>query len=314
MSRSSVSTLIELGRDIKLSHSVFAMPFALLAMFMAAARQPDRAQGLPRWGEVGLIVLCMVLARTYAMLANRYVDRTLDARNPRTAGRALPAGKLSGGVVLAVLIGCAAGLAGGAALFGVIYGNWWPVIASPVVLSWLGVYGYFKRFTAAAHFVLGGALGLSPIAAALAINPAYLARPDAWLLGGFVVFWVGGFDIIYALQDESFDRREGLHSIPTKLGRTGSLVVAKVVHLLGLALLVVLFRTVPAFQAHALLGETRISGFLAAVVIVAVLLVIEHRAAARDQFYMAFFTVNGVIAVVLGALGIWDVVAWLGVA
>ncbi len=312
MSRSFISALIAIGRDIKLAHSVFALPFALLAMFMAAARQIDRAGGLPRWGEAGLIVLCMVLARTYAMLANRYVDRAIDARNPRTAGRALPAGRLGAPMVLGVLIGCAVGLVAAAALFGVVYDNWWPVIASPIVLIWLGVYGYFKRFTAASHFFLGGALGLSPIAAALAIHPQYLVRPDAWLLGGFVVLWVGGFDIIYALQDEVFDRKEGLHSIPVKLGRTGSLLFAKAVHLVGLVLLVVLYRTVPAFSANTIVPGANLTGFVLATVIVAFLLLIEHRAASRNQFTMAFFTANGVIALMLGALGIRDVVVWVG--
>jgi len=283
------SSLAVLGRDIKLSHSLFALPFALLAMCLAA-------DGLPSWVQVGLIVWCMFFARTFAMLANRYVDRKIDAENPRTAARALPAGHISPATVKAAMGGSAALLVIGAAGFGIADGNWWPVIASPVVLIWLGVYGLFKRFSVLAHFFLGGALALSPIAAGLAIAPSYLAQPTLWLLAGFVLLWVGGFDIIYAIADIDFDRDHGLHSIPAKFGKTEALAIAKGAHLLALLLLVGVYRVTPELTGQGL--------FLIGVVIVGILLMIEHAAASRDKFNMAFFTVNGIIALLLGGLGI----------
>ncbi len=283
--------LIAMGRDIKLSHSIFALPFALLATFIAAG-------GVPHWGQLALIVVCMFFARTFAMLANRYVDRRIDADNPRTAGRALPAGRGTSGSVITAMAATAVALALGAAAFGWAYGNWWPVIFSPLVIVWLFSYGLTKRYTALCHFFLGAALAMSPLAAGLAIEPGVLSQPVLWLLAGFVMLWVGGFDIIYALQDVDFDREAGLHSIPAKLGRRGALWVSKAAHLVGLALLVVIYRT-----------DAQLHGFyfLLGILIVAVLLVGEHRAADRDRFSMAFFTLNGFIAVLLGVLGIAQV-------
>jgi len=289
-----------LGRDIKLSHSVFAMPFALLGAFLAAG-------GAPRWGELGLIVACMFFARTFAMLANRYVDRALDAVNPRTAGRALPRGAVGAGTVRAAMALSGAGLAGGAAGFGLAYGNWWPVAGTPVVLAWLGGYGLAKRYTSGAHFVLGGALALSPLAAAAAVEPAYLGEGSAWLLAGFVLLWVAGFDVIYAIQDIDVDRAQGLRSIPARLGERGALLAAKGCHFGALGLLVAVYRTTPPLGAGTVgLGEGT-SWFLLALVVVGLLLMAEHNAASRGRFTMAFFTLNGVIGVVVGAAGIADV-------
>lgn len=287
-----LAVFAELGRDIKLSHSLFALPFALLGMFLAAG-------GWPTIVQMVLIVWCMFFARTYAMLANRYVDRKIDADNPRTASRALPAGRVSANAVRWAMIGCGLALAAGACGFGVVDGNWWPAVASPVVLIWLGVYGLFKRFSSLAHFFLGGALALSPLAAGLAIAPSYLTEPTLWLLAGFVLMWVAGFDIIYALQDIDFDREAGLHSIPAKLGRTESLAAAKGAHLLGLLLLVLVYRLTPSLNGEGL--------FLIGIVIVGVLLMIEHRAASAGKFNMAFFTLNGLIALLLGGLGIAEI-------
>lgn len=286
------SRLALIASDIKLTHSVFALPFALLATFLAAG-------GFPGWVKLGLIVLCMVFARTFAMLANRYVDREIDARNPRTAGRALPSGRLRTGEALAAMALCAAGLIGGAAMFGVVYGNWWPVIFSPLVLIWLGAYGLMKRWTLLCHFFLGAALAISPLAAGLAINPDFLREPTLWFLAAFVMLWVGGFDVIYALQDMEVDRRDGLHSIPATLGRTGALLTAKVIHLAAFAMLILTDRS-----SEALADLFRIGVF-----IVAGLLVVEHLAASRGRFSMAFFTLNGVISLLLGALGIADVLS-----
>jgi 4-hydroxybenzoate polyprenyltransferase len=285
-----------LGRDIKLAHSVFALPFALLAAFWSAHFRHDPLHV----GEIALILWCMFFARTYAMLANRYVDRHLDAGNPRTAGRALPAGKLQPREVRLAIFICALALLAGAAAFEAWYANWWPLAASPVVLIWLGFYGYAKRYTLAAHFILGVALAISPVAAALAIAPASLAQVTVWLLAGFVALWVGGFDVIYAMQDIDVDKESGLHSIPARLGPAFALVAAKITHLLALLLLVLCFRFTPAFFG----AQYRL--FSWAIVTTAVLLIVEHRAAARGRFSMAFFTFNGVISLLLAAAAIAD--------
>ncbi len=308
MGDSWIKRAAAMGADIKLAHSVFALPFALLAAFMAAAGDGEVVARLPGWDELALVVGCMMFARTYAMLANRYVDRKIDAANPRTADRALPAGRVTAGQVLGAMAVCVVGLEACAAGFGVLRGNWWPLALSPIAVVGLGGYGLTKRYSAASHFALGAALGLSPIGAALAIEPAYLANSAAvWLLSGFVVLWVAGFDIIYALQDEQVDRAQGLHSIPAKLGRSGTLVTAKGAHLLALLLLVAVQNTTPAFTGHRLLADDSLSWFTLAVVAVALLLVIEHRAASRDRFTLAFFTVNGVISCLVGAAGIADI-------
>ncbi len=292
--------LAALGCDIKVSHSVFALPFALLGAFLAAG-------GYPGLGRLVLIVVCMVFARTYAMLANRYVDRRIDGVNPRTAGRALPRGVLSGGFVFVSMIVSVAGFMAGVLLFGVVYGNWWPMVLSPVVVVWLGCYGYFKRFTIGSHFVLGGALALAPIGAAVAVEPGYAAEPALWFLAGFVWLWVAGFDVIYALQDIEVDREHGLYSIPAKFGRMWALVIAKLAHLVALLMLVLVQNGVEAFRENRVIASADMSYFLVGVVIVAVLLIAEHRAASQGRFKMAFFTVNGVISCVVGGLGIVDI-------
>jgi 4-hydroxybenzoate polyprenyltransferase len=279
-----------MARDIKVSHSIFALPFALLAVFLA--RAPDR----PSVGQLLLILACMFFARSFAMLSNRYFDRRIDAANPRTAGRALPAGLLRSRDVLVGMAVCAAALAGGAAGFGFMDDNWWPLIFSPLVLAWIGGYGLAKRFTWMCHFILGTALAISPVAAVLAVRPAFLAEPTIWLLAAFVLLWVGGFDVIYALQDLEVDRRQGLRSIPAALGRPGALLLAKLAHLAGFVLLLMAHRSTP------LLGQW----FFAGCVAVGALLAIEHRAASAGRFHMAFFTLNGVISLVLGAAGIID--------
>jgi 4-hydroxybenzoate polyprenyltransferase len=292
-----------MARDIKLSHSVFALPFALLAAFMAATAERVRLG----WADLVLVVGCMFFARTFAMLANRYVDRTIDAANPRTAGRALPSGRLRPRDVLVAMAVCVGGLIGCAAGFGLLRDNWWPVILSPIAIAWLGGYGLAKRYTAAAHFVLGVALGLSPIGAAVAVAPVYLASaPSAWLLAGFIVFWVGGFDVIYALADIHSDRAQGLHSIPAKLGRNGALIAAKAAHLIALLFLVAVQNTTPAFHLHRIVPAYGVSYFTLGLVAVALLLLAEHRAASRDRFHMAFFTINGIISCLLAGAGIAD--------
>ena len=299
---STTTKLLTIGRDIKLSHSVFALPFAGLAACYAAG-------GWPTAQQIALLLWCMFFARTFAMLCNRFVDRRIDAANPRTAGRALPAGRLRPRDAVAAIVLCALMFIAGAA--GFIFANHppnpWPLICSPLVLAWLGAYGLFKRFTVLAHFFLGGALGISPIAAVIAIDPTILADPMPWLLGAFVLLWVAGFDVIYAIQDIDVDRAQQLHSIPARLGPAGALIAAKIIHLAALGLLVTIQRTALPFRSHQFIPDTNLSFFALGMLIVALLLIAEHRAAARGQFTMAFFTLNGVISLVLGALGIADI-------
>ena len=290
--------LLLLARDIKLSHSVFAMPFAILGGYLAAGSMDVALHR--QFVVLALIVVCMVLARTVAMTVNRLADRSLDAENPRTANRAIPSGKLSTGYVRGVTIACALGFIAACSGFWFASGNPWPVLLSPVVLAWLSLYSYTKRFTWLCHLFLGSALAISPIAAAIAVAPEYLARPETYLLAGMVMCWVAGFDVIYALQDVEADRSKGLYSMPSRLGVEPALWISRALHLAATGALVVLVRVSP------LLNEA----FAVGVIIVAGLLLLEHALVWRSEqrrIHMAFLTVNGVISVLLGALGVVDV-------
>ncbi|TVQ54374.1 MAG: 4-hydroxybenzoate octaprenyltransferase [Phycisphaerales bacterium] len=295
----------EMAGDIKLAHSVFALPFALLASFMAVPGSDAGWRGID-WsrfgGQLALIVLAMVLARTVAMLANRYLDRNIDARNPRTAGRAIPAGRLSPGQVLMAIL-----LLGGAFVltcggFGVFFGNWWPLLLSLPVLFWISAYGWFKRFTKWCHLYLGSSLAISPLAAAIAIQPASLgAQPALWLLALMVLSWVAAFDIIYALQDIEIDRKEGLHSIPSRLGMERGLWISRALHTISAA----------ALAAAWFMDERFSVLFGIGVVCVVALLIYEHATVSRwgtKKIALAFFTLNGVISCSLGVLGCLDIV------
>jgi 4-hydroxybenzoate polyprenyltransferase len=289
-----------LAGDIKLSHSVLALPFALLAGFMAAGF----GGRLPRVGEVCLVVACMVFARTSAMAVNRWADRDFDKANARTQGRAIPAGRLSAGFMLGGALVSGALFIAASAGFWLAYGNWWPVVLSPVVLLWLAGYSYTKRFTALCHLYLGVSLAMSPLAAAIAVNPAFLATPGPWLLALMVACWVAGFDVIYALQDVAVDKGLGLHSLPSKIGTGAALVVARVLHLVAVAALVGLWKVSGQLEVLFLIGVGLVTGLLA----------LEHALVWRSEtkhLNMAFFTVNGVISLVLGGLGVCDVVLGL---
>ncbi|MEX0885714.1 MAG: UbiA-like polyprenyltransferase [Phycisphaeraceae bacterium] len=285
-----------LAGDIKLAHTVFALPFAVLATFLAAG-------SVGRWphpGELGLIVVCMVLGRTVAMAVNRWADARIDATNPRTAGRAIPRGALSERFVLQSAIVCALGLVAGASGFWWVYANPWPMLLSPLVVFYLAAYSFTKRITWVCHLILGGALALSPLAASLALEPAYLARPPVYLLAGMVLCWVAGFDIIYALQDRNVDREQGLYSIPARFGAGGALWFSGVLHAGASALLVAVT------LASGLLG----AWFAAACAAAIVLLLIEHAlvwGSRTNHLNVAFFTINGVISLLLGAAGVVDV-------
>lgn len=284
------------ARDIKLSHTVFALPFALLAGFMAAGHSGHSLT----WPTLGLIVVCMVLARTMAMAVNRWADAKIDAANPRTAGRAIPAGRLPASFMRGVAVVCAAGFVTAAGGFWLVNDNPWPLVASPAVLAWLAGYSYTKRFTSLCHLYLGSALALSPLAAATAVAPGYMGTPEPYFLAAMVMCWVAGFDVIYALQDVDLDRQHGLFSMPARLGVEPALWVSRALHVASLAALALLWRSSPQ------LG----TGFAIGIALVAGLLLLEHALVWRSKtkhIHMVFFTLNGVISLVLGGLGIADV-------
>jgi 4-hydroxybenzoate polyprenyltransferase len=261
---------------IKWEHSIFALPFALSAAMLAAG-------GLPTAWQLLWIIVCMVSARSAAMAFNRLVDADIDAANPRTATRAIPAGTLSKSFVTAfTVIFCAIFILASAQL------NRLTLYLSPVALAIVLVYSYTKRFTRFSHLVLGFALGVAPAAAWIAV--AGELDPRILLLTAAVTFWVGGFDILYACQDTDFDRQRGLHSIPQAFGIPTALVIARVLHIAVVALLAILLSTFA-------LGKIALAGL----VIVAALLLYEHslvKANDLSKLNAAFFTMNGVIAVV----------------
>ena len=262
---------------IKFSHTIFALPFAFTGAVLAA-------RGIPTPTQIFWILLAMTGARTAAMGLNRFIDAEIDAKNPRTAGRAIPAGLIGKGTVLAWIIGSIALLLLAAGQL-----NQLCLYLSPVALIFLVLYSYCKRFTALAHVVLGICLAAAPLGAWIAIRGT-IDLP-ALLLGLAVLFWVAGFDICYALQDLEFDRAAGLHSIPVKLGITGSLWAARLFHLVMLGLLLALW-SVAGLGTIYLLGLG----------LVVVLLGYEHwllRGGDLTKLDAAFFNMNGYISVAL---------------
>jgi len=331
---------------IRFSHTIFALPFALLAAMMAwrlkateffktgeAFSKIDRADAsgstayfvqvgpfqfdsvnvnsisnFPfafRWQEFLGLLLCMITARSAAMAFNRLADRKIDAENPRTAKRHLPAGILSVGQVTALAIACGLAFVASTLLF---LPNQLPLFLSVPVLVFLCGYSLAKRFTSLAHVWLGVALALSPIAAWIAIRGEMVLEHSADLLpalvlGGAVAAWVAGFDMIYACQDFEFDRAAKLLSVPARLGVAGALRLAAACHAVTVVLLAVLPLVYPPF------GNL----YWVAVAAVAGLLIYEHalvRPDDLDRVNTAFFNVNAVVSLGLLAVGTLDL--WLG--
>ncbi len=340
------ATIKKLLALIRFSHTLFAMPFALLAAMMAwRLRVIELAEslgyasgripiGIPtsdggfflttehylqfgstrfsldwmhestlmvRWQELVGIVLCMITARSAAMAFNRIADRKIDAANPRTAGRHLPAGTLSVAQVTTFAAACGLAFIASTLLF---LPNRLPLYLSIPVLVFLMGYSYAKRFTPFSHVWLGAALALSPIAAWTAIRGEAVLQHagdllPALLLGGAVLAWVAGFDMLYACQDIDFDRRAQLHSIPVRLGILGALRLAAGCHLLTVLLLALLPLVYPPFGLIFWLGTAA----------VAVLLVYEHALVRPDNLErvnIAFFNINAVISLGLLAVGTLD--------
>ncbi|HEY7568032.1 MAG TPA: UbiA-like polyprenyltransferase [Gemmatimonadaceae bacterium] len=264
---------------VKLPHTVFALPFALVGATLATSVRPVTL------GALGWIILAFTAARFAAMGFNRIVDREVDAANPRTAGRELPRGALElGEAIVAVSVA--------SALFVLAAWELNPLCAwlSPVALGWVFFYSYTKRFTKWSHVVLGTGLGIAPVGGYLAVTGAW---SDPWwlliALAAAVMTWVGGFDILYSLQDVDFDRERGLHSIPAALGTGRAITVARLMHALTVLALV-------------LAGVRADVGLFygIGVAIVALLLAFEHRLVHPNDLSRldaAFFTMNGVISI-----------------
>ena len=261
---------------IKWEHSIFALPFALCGAMLAAG-------GWPTAHQVSWIIVAMVSARSAAMAFNRVADAAIDAANPRTQTRALPAGTLTPAFVTTfVVVSCAIFILAASQL------NHLTLILSPVALAVVLFYSYTKRFTRWSHLVLGFALGIAPSAAWIAVRGSL--DPRILLLTAAVTFWVGGFDVLYACQDYEFDRESNLHSIPRYIGIRGALAVARIFHLIMLLLLIALVITFG-------LGKLAMVGVFA----VAALLLYEHslvHPTDLSKLNAAFFTMNGVISVV----------------
>jgi 4-hydroxybenzoate polyprenyltransferase len=286
---------------VRFSHTVFALPFALLSAVLAW-----QSPGVTfHWLDLTGIILCMVFARSAAMAFNRLADRRLDAANPRTAGRHIPAGLLSAPAVAAFLAVCVLGFYASTLLFTLRDPpNWWPLILATPVLAFIAAYSLTKRFTALAHFWLGASLMLAPVAAWIAIcGLEDLLTPT--VLGLAVLFWVAGFDILYACQDIDVDRQLGLFSVPARLGVPTALRVAAGCHAVTAALLVGLY-----FVASPPLAGM----FLIGVVVVIALLAYEHSLVRADDLSgvnRAFFHVNGVISIGLFLLVLLQIaVGW----
>jgi 4-hydroxybenzoate polyprenyltransferase len=261
---------------IKWEHSIFALPFALTAAILAA-------HGLPSWRTLFWILVAMVSARSCAMAFNRWADADLDAENPRTKMRAIPAGLLSRGFVFGFTL-----LTGLIFLFAAAELNRLTLYLSPIVLIVLLGYSYLKRITQLSHFGLGLALGIAPAAAWIAVRGSLDAR--IIVLTAAVTLWAGGFDVLYSCQDYEHDRTAGLHSIPQALGLNAAFWIARLMHLAMLALLVWFAQL---FRFH-------LAGWLG-IAAVALLLAYEHAIVSpRDlrRLNAAFFTMNGVIAMV----------------
>jgi 4-hydroxybenzoate polyprenyltransferase len=286
-----LAQLRETAEMVKIGHSVFALPFALASMALAM-----RAEGTWSFRTIAWIVVCAVAARTAAMAQNRLVDARLDARNPRTSARALPAGRVTRGFVLALVVSSSALFVAGAAAL-----NRLCLVLSPVVLLVLLSYPYAKRFTALCHVWLGISLGLSPVGAWVAVRGSFAGILVPLLLGGAVTLWTAGFDLIYACQDEAHDRSEGLFSGAARLGVAGALRLSVVLHVVCFGLLLLLYALCPQLSWLSAIG------LLAA----GALLLYEHAIVSpRDlsRVNVAFFTLNGLVSLVLGGLIVLDAV------
>lgn len=279
---------------IKFSHTIFAMPFALIGFSLGYRTLTHRGE-LPDIYQVmiklSLVIACMVFARSAAMAFNRYLDRAIDAKNPRTAARELPAGILSSGQVRWFVI-----LNSMAFIICTWYINRLCFLLSPIALFVILFYSYTKRFTALCHLVLGLGLSLAPLGAYLAVCGTFDFIPLLFSLA--VLCWVAGFDIIYALQDEEFDKRESLHSIPAMIGKKAALRVSEILHVISFGSII----------AAGLGGETGFLYWIGTAVFTA-MLIYQHllvKPGDLSRVNLAFMTTNGIASVIFALLTILD--------
>ena len=263
---------------IKFEHTLFALPFAFLGAILAA-------NGFPTWWQILWITVAMVGARSAAMTFNRIVDRDIDAKNPRTASREIPSGKLSVGFAWAFLY-----VSIGLFLLASYSLNWLTFALSPVALICVLGYSYAKRFTAFAHLILGLALAISPSAAWIAVRGTLYDEVPI-LLSVLVLMWTAGFDVLYACQDFEFDRKAGLRSIPAKFGIRNSLKIARLFHAQAFIVLVLLYFVTG-------LGWLALAGVIA----VGALMIYQHTLVKADdlsRMNAAFFTTNAFVSVIM---------------
>ncbi len=278
MSAGIVSNIRMTLEMIKIEHTLFALPFALLGAVLAA-------RGMPSLAQILWIALAMVGARSTAMAFNRIADRDLDARNPRTKMRAIPAGKLSVAFVLIFTI-----IGAGMFLFAAAMLNRLTLSLAPVALASIVLYSYTKRWTMLSHIVLGWCLAIAPTGAWIAVRGT-IDSPAPLLLSLVVLLWTAGFDVLYACQDYDFDRREGLYSIPARFGIARALWISRGLHAGAFAALVALY-----FVTN--LGGLAVSGVIAT----GALLIYQHtlvRANDLGKLNAAFFTTNAFVSIIL---------------
>ena len=281
---------------IKFSHTIFAMPFAMIGFVLGYKIQEQKSINTlshPHIITLALVILCMITARSAAMAFNRYLDRKFDAKNPRTAIREIPAGLISAKSALAFTITCCL-------LFVVCcyFINTKVLMLSPIALIVILFYSYTKRFTALCHLVLGLGLSLAPIGAYLAVTAQFNLLP---ILFSFVVlFWVSGFDIIYALQDEAFDKENKLHSIPAMLGKEKALNVSRLLHTLA-AVIVVHIGFEYNFHLLYKLGSIVFIGMLGYQQSIV-------KPTDLSKVNIAFMTANGIASIVFASFVILDLI------
>ena len=278
---------------IKFSHTVFALPFAVIGYFLAISQSEYSFS----WKTFLLVVACMICARSAAMGFNRYADRMIDAKNPRTATREIPAGKISSTAAFTFVI-----------FFSILFVvcTWFinPLCfyLSPIALLVVLGYSYTKRFTWLCHFVLGAGLALAPVGAYLAVTGHFALAPV--LLGFTVLTWVAGFDIIYALQDEEFDKSKQLYSVPAMMGKKGALRLSEIIH----AVTAILLLSTVWLLAQSL-GSSLGWIIWTGTTVFLSLLIYQHtlvKTSDLRRVNLAFFTTNGIASLIFGTLAIID--------
>lgn len=287
-----MNSVTKYARLVKFSHTIFAMPFAMLAFVYAVKTSGVAAGGNSPWWWATLlvqVVLCMVFARNVAMGFNRWADRDIDAKNPRTADREIPAGKISARAALWFVIINALLFVGVASTINLL-----TALLSPVALGVVMFYSYCKRFTSLAHMVLGLSLGIAPVGAYIAVTGEFAL--EACILSLVVITWTSGFDIIYALQDRDFDREQGLHSIPAKFSPAQALAISIALHAVSIASLV-WFATYLPSSVWTWVG---VAAF-AAILCLEHILVTPTR---TRHIGIAFGTLNGLASMTLAVLAI----------